>query len=381
MSNTVLGELLAELQQAVSSSPDEARLLAPASYRSQEFFDLEIKRIFETEWVCVGRTDHLENPGDFFTTTFLDEPLVVVRQDDGRIATFTNVCRHRYHTVAEGAGHASVFVCPYHKWTYNTDGSLRGAPGMERSTIARSACRLPEIRMEVWNRFVFVNLDSNAAPLKPRLASLDERLANYGIDEWAVSAIDDTRWQGNWKLGFENAIESYHHLGLHLDSLNAIMPALGTEFVCDDGTWGFHRTPYSEAYAHQTELVVPELAKALGPDDAGALNVFWIYPSFVLPMTPTFGNFLSFMPLSVGETRVYTGLCAPDEARITSSASDDGFNQQAQASLEHINSEDRAGAEKIQRASRSRFAGRGPMSTLELGVLYFHRYLAGKLAA
>ncbi len=273
-----------------------------------------------------------------------------------------------------------MFVCPYHKWTYNTDGTLRGAPGMEASAVDRSACRLPEIRTEVWNRFVFVNLDSNAAPLKPGLKSLDDRLANYGIDDWEVSAIHDSAWQGNWKLGFENAIESYHHLGLHLDSLNGIMPALGTEFVCDDGTWGLHRTPYTEAYTHQTELVVPNLAKALGPVDAGALNVFWIYPSFVLPMTPTFGNFLSFMPVSTAETRVYTGLCAPDEARTTSSVSDDAFNEQAQASLEHINEEDRGGMEKIQAASHSRFAGRGPMSPLELGVLYFHRYLAGKLA-
>ena len=259
-------------------------------------------------------------------------------------------------------------------------GTLRGAPGRDARAIDRSACRLPRLRTEVWNRFVFVNFDPDAAPLRPRLVSLDARLVNYGLDEWDVSAIDDSLWQGNWKLGFENAIESYHHLGLHLDTLNASMPALGTEFVCDDGVWGFHRTPYAEAYAQGTAAMVPNLVERLGPHDGAALNVFWIYPSFVLPMTPMFGNFLSFMPVSVSEARVYTGLCAPAEARSTGSVSREAFDAQAQASLETINSEDRAGTEKIQRASRSRFAGRGPMSPLELGVLYFHRYLASKLA-
>ena len=150
--------------------------LPPECYTSQEFFEqVERPAIFDREWLCVGRTERVPNPGDYYTITVVDEPLVVTRDHkDGEIHVLSAVCQHRGHLVVEGAGSCRIFQCPLHHWTYGTDGELRSAPTMsETPGFDRAKYALPRLRVEIWQGFIFVNFDEDAAPLAPRLTTLE----------------------------------------------------------------------------------------------------------------------------------------------------------------------------------------------------------------
>lgn len=373
-----LDEILEQLKDVSEGTPEDARMLDPSYYHSAELFELEKERIFSKEWICLARTEQIEKPGDFVTVQLLDEPIVIVRQEDGSVQALSNVCRHRYFPVAEGKGSTRFFACPYHKWTYKLDGSLMGAPGMKNSSFDQSKCRLPRLSTEVWMGFVFVNLDIDAEPLAPRLASLTQRIADYHLDQWQAPCIFDERWNGNWKLACENALDSYHHMGLHENSVQAIMPGLGTEFVEAHEAWNYHRTPFNELGIKQANEQAQEVVGRLEPRDALAMNAIFVYPNLVIPLLPTGANWLSFVPESIDRTWVFTGM-ALDKSILDPIDDHEAFGAATQKMLAGINQEDSLGTSELQRTTRSAFIERGPICEKELGVFYFYRYLARRL--
>ena len=127
-----VGEILEALAEIRDMGPDQARSMPPACYTSEDFLELEKEEIFRKEWICIGRVDEVPKPGDYFATELIDEPLIVVRGQDKKVRVLSNVCRHRSSVIAEGAGNKKNFVCPYHAWTYATDGQLLRAPYMDK---------------------------------------------------------------------------------------------------------------------------------------------------------------------------------------------------------------------------------------------------------
>ena len=373
-----LDEILEQLREVSETKLEDAQMLDPSYYHSAELFELERECIFYKEWICLARTEQLVNPGDFVTVRLLDEPIVIVRQEDGSIQALSNVCRHRYYPVAEGQGSAGFFACPYHKWTYKLDGTLIGAPGMSNSSFDQSTCRLPQLPTEVWMGFIFVNLDTNAEPLAPRLSSLTERVADYHLDRWQAPCLFDERWNGNWKLACENALDSYHHMGLHENSVQAIMPGLGTEFVEAHQAWNYHRTPFNELGVKQVNEQAPEVVARLKPHDALAMNAIFVYPSLVIPLLPTGANWLSFVPESIDRTWVFTGM-AMDNSLLDLIDDQEALGGAIQETLAGINREDSRGTSELQRTTRSAFIERGPICEKELGVFHFYEYLARRL--
>ena len=112
---------------------DTAETLPPECYTDDDFYNFEKEAVFNHEWLCVGREDWVKNPGDYFTTTIIDEPIIVVRDKDGAVRAMSSVCQHRAMLVAEGHGNTRGFVCAYHHWTYGLDGSLVSAPAMGKT--------------------------------------------------------------------------------------------------------------------------------------------------------------------------------------------------------------------------------------------------------
>jgi phenylpropionate dioxygenase-like ring-hydroxylating dioxygenase large terminal subunit len=253
-----------------------------------------------------------------------------------------------------------------------------GAPGMNNSSFDQSTCRLPELPTEVWMGFVFVNLDLNAEPLAPRLSSLTERIADYHLDKWKAPCIFDDRWNGNWKLACENALDSYHHMGLHENSVQAIMRGLGTEFVEAYKAWNYHRTPFNELGVNQANAQAPEVVARLEPRDALAMNAIFVYPNLVIPLLPTGANWLSFVPESIDRTWIFTGM-AMDKSILDPIDDHVALGVAIQKTLASINQEDSLGTSELQRATRSAFIERGAICEKELGVFHFYGYLARRL--
>ena len=102
--------------------------LAHGDYTSAATLALEDERIFQRSWVCLGHEADIGKPGDYTVEAILDHEVLIIRGDDGAVRAFHNVCRHRGHPVATGCGNARKLTCPYHAWTYASDGSLFYAP-------------------------------------------------------------------------------------------------------------------------------------------------------------------------------------------------------------------------------------------------------------
>src|SRR5437867_3012298 len=100
-------------------------------YVSAEILELDISRVFFTQWLYVGHESQIPEPGDFITYEIAGERIIVARTEGGSLKAFFNVCRHRgARIVPQACGNVPAFRCPYHSWTYGVDGTLMGAPGM-----------------------------------------------------------------------------------------------------------------------------------------------------------------------------------------------------------------------------------------------------------
>jgi phenylpropionate dioxygenase-like ring-hydroxylating dioxygenase large terminal subunit len=197
--------------------------LPAACYTSEAWFDFERRAIFDREWIAVGHHGNIPEPGDYVSIEILGEPLLVVRGEDRTVRVMSAVCRHRGHILGEASGNAHSFTCPFHGWTYDLAGQLTSAPEMNGTLsfadLKKTGC-LPRLRTEVWNGFIFVNFDGEAAPLAPRLKGLTALVANHGMSE--LASVPTVDWPGNawnWKFMQENALEPYHthylHAGIH----------------------------------------------------------------------------------------------------------------------------------------------------------------------
>ncbi len=149
-------------------------------YVDSTTFDLEKEKIFRRNWQIVGHAQQLAQPGDFFTTDLLGEPLLLVRGAQGELRGFYNVCRHRAGPPAEGCGSRKLFRCGYHGWTYGLDGKLISAPEFEgQPGFDAKDFTLAPVRAEEWFNLIFVNLDPDAEPLVKSLGELPARAERF----------------------------------------------------------------------------------------------------------------------------------------------------------------------------------------------------------
>ena len=165
---------IAELRANVSVPFERARAMPKSVYTSAAFAKAEEAHICAQEWLCAGRADALAKPGDYLTMVIAGEPVIILRDREGVLRGMSNVCRHRMSTLLEGRGNVRSIVCPYHAWTYNLDGSLRGAPAMARNeAFCKEDVKLPTVRVEDWQGWIMVTLNPDAAPVAERLAGVD----------------------------------------------------------------------------------------------------------------------------------------------------------------------------------------------------------------
>jgi len=174
---------------------------------------LEGERIFSRTWQYAGRADRVENPGDFFTCFAGQIPIVVVRDTEGVLRGFVNVCRHRGHLIAQGDGNRKALQCPYHAWTYDLDGTLRKAPRSEREPdFDQDGFSMLPVAIEAWGPMVFVNPDPDAGPLADALGPMRAKVAGSGLDLDRLRFRVRNDWEigCDWKVAIENYLECYH---------------------------------------------------------------------------------------------------------------------------------------------------------------------------
>lgn len=376
--------LLEELANTASAPLEQARSLPPACYSDASFLALELDRIFACEWLCIGRANDIPEAGDYLTFDAPQASVMAVRQKDGSIATLSRVCRHRGALLGEqGGGKAKGFVCPYHSWTYELDGRLRGAAAMSANTVFdRNACALPSFKTEIWEGFIFFSSAPDARPLAPRLADITQRVHAYRLAELRTAFVIEDVWDTNWKVAFENGTETYHHMGVHQQTLQPFFPTLGV--ICEPGTdsYNLHVAPAAESFDFDRPSAggpgATQLNAALTEQELSRLLIVGIYPGLALVFAGSSVNWFSFTPRGVRQTGLRVGWLAPPryfaDANIGERIAHD------RATLEAILAEDKASCSAVQRGLESRDAVAGPLSPIERTIAEFVRYLARRLA-
>jgi phenylpropionate dioxygenase-like ring-hydroxylating dioxygenase large terminal subunit len=337
----------------------EGRALPAACYRDPELFELEIERVLRPAWSAIARWDTLPNAGDYSTQNLYGEPLVIVRGEDEKLRVFSNVCRHRAHTVASDSGNAKSLVCPYHRWTYGLDGQLRGAPFMEDTKgFDRADCALPQMKTEIWQGFLMVSLEPEPEPFAENLAGLDARLESFPLDEMVTFAVLDFDSAWNWKVMVDNFMESYHHLGIHADTLQKTNPAKGTYAGEAVGPYSILENP--------------------GLGDSGSFLVAQVFPTLLFSVIDEV-PFAVWYEMQIDRhdhfhLRIHA--FAPREL-----AESEAAVQALSETLLNIHLEDIPACEAVQRGIASRLWEPGLLNGRENCLKQFHAYLADRLEA
>jgi len=194
-------------------------------FADPEIFRAEQERIFAHTWQYAAPTSWVSEPGEFATCHAGLVPIVVVRDHDGRLNGFVNICRHRATEVAQGRGKRETLQCPYHAWTYGLDGALRAAPRSDlEPCFDRDALGLLPVSVDTWGPFVFVNSDPEAEPLAATLGDLPEVVASHGLDVEALAFRRRYPYElrANWKIAVENYLECYHCAVNHPGFVDAV---------------------------------------------------------------------------------------------------------------------------------------------------------------
>jgi phenylpropionate dioxygenase-like ring-hydroxylating dioxygenase large terminal subunit len=268
-------------------------------YQSPEQFEQERKRIFNRYPIFVGLSTELAEPGSWRTLEVAGTPILLTRDQDGRLRALLNVCQHRGVTVARGCGKgARRFTCPFHGWTYDIEGNLVGMPGAEGFAEVRREDRgLIELPAEERYGMMFAAANPEAHfRLEDYLGGLGEHFESFGLASWkSVAAVHEHRIKANWKVVWGTHCETYHFATLHRDSVGPIVHS--NTSLAD--FYGDHALMTSTLRSIDTLRELPEAE--WHPVDDGHINLnYRLFPT--LSMSVVFGNRLEVFTVFPGDT-------------------------------------------------------------------------------
>jgi Rieske 2Fe-2S family protein len=285
------------------------RTLPGPSYTSEAEFARERERVLLPGWFCVGRADGLAEPGCYLAADVCGESIIVTRADDGGLAGYYNLCRHRGSRLVPTAGCQPAVSgrfpgsvrCPYHAWTYALDGTLRAAPFLPALREYRAALSLHRVDVATWGGFVFARLEPLADPatagpgdsLEATVGEIADRTAAYPLAGLRSGARLRYDVAANWKVILENYNECYHCGPVHPE-LCELVPAFrrgggdvdwaagiphrpGATTFTSTGTTcraPFPGLPEEARTRHFGELVLPNLMLSLSADHVAAFTVW-----------------------------------------------------------------------------------------------------------
>ena len=289
-----------------STTVTDAKTLPQRYFISPEIFAEEQAGVFSNHWLLVGHQSRIAKPGDFFLTNVAGESVIVIRDQESKVRGFFNVCRHRGTRLKEeSCGHVAAIQCPYHAWTYSLDGRLTGAPHMDETPgFNKVDYSLNRVRVELFEGFIFLNLDGHAAPLEKWLAPLAGKFSHWNLPSLRSAKRIDYEVRANWKLIFENYSECYHCPGVH-PMLSKVSPYDSAENDLTDGPFlgGFMQISKGRSLTVSGEACALAVGEIKGAD---AHRVFYysIFPNMLLSMHPDYVLVHQILPQSAERTSI-----------------------------------------------------------------------------
>lgn len=392
--NVPLDEILREVQSTADCPLAQGRTLPAEVYTKAEFLDWEVEQVLGKGWVCLVHCSSIPNPGDFVNLDVLGEPLIVVHGKEGELRVLSRVCPHRAMDIMppgfgydghgpadarEGkhdCGHTRLFLCPYHHWSFELDGKLKGCPEMHKAEqFCRDQIGLKTFRSEVWNGFIFLNLSGDAEPVAEQYAELDGDLAGWNIS--GMTTVIEQEWDCpfNWKVLVENFMEGYHHLGAHCKTLQPLMPAKNTWTEAERAHSIRVNLPFKQAAAISEEGDFPPIP-TLGAEHRRQMAVFLGQPTFLLFTAADRVFWYRIDPIAPDRSRLLTTCLVNDEA-----LADPRYCEKiamARKMLVEFHLEDMEVCTAVQRGFYAQGYQRGRLSHLEMPIWLIQRYLAAR---
>jgi choline monooxygenase len=350
---------------------EHAQTIPSLWYSDPEIYRAECRHVFGNTWQLAGRLNQLSEPGSFLTTDIAGEPILVLRDAEGTLRAFFNVCRHRAAPVVpEAAGKATRLRCRYHGWTYDLAGRLRGAPEFEGvADFEREQHGLVSLAVAVWGPFVWVHPEPMSQPLAEFLVPLPQRTADVGLDALRWVARREYQLACNWKVFVDNYLDGGYHV-------NTVHPGLAG--IVD---YAHYRTEI----AGNTSVQISPLRPAEGPGEASAVGqvrtgnmayYWWVFPNLMINLYQGVMDTNLVLPLGPDRCRVIFDFYF---AR-TDGPTAEHFMAESVAVAHQIQLEDVAICEEVQRGLASRSFDTGRFSVRREGAGYhFHCLLARHL--
>jgi choline monooxygenase len=362
-----------------------AQTLASRFYTDPHILEIEREKIFRRTWQLVGTLDQpcgevvvpgegaaegkkvkrtIADPESYFTADVAGEPIIVVRDKEGVLRAFSNVCRHRAGPIALGSGCKNVLRCQYHGWTYTLDGRLIGTPDVEGvEFFDRSTMGMVPLRLEVWEDFIFVSFHLNAddeplESLATYLGKIPEQARGFQFAGLQLAERRDYVINCNWKVYVDNYLEGYH--------IPIVHPSLFRELDYPK-YWTETKRMYSIQHAP-----VKRSERLRGDDD---VQYYWIFPNLMLNVYADNFSTNLILPLGHGRTRtVFEWFFRDPEQARREIDSTIAFSDEIQI-------EDIGICEAVQRGLASATYDSGRYSPQrENGVHHFHGLYAGMMA-
>ncbi|MEU9451902.1 ring-hydroxylating oxygenase subunit alpha [Streptomyces sp. NPDC048277] len=350
--------------------PARSMSLRSEAYVDPKWFDAELKTVFARTWQWVCHVENVKKPGSYVAVTVAGMPVVVVRDRAEVLRAFYNVCKHRAHELLSGSGIARNIVCPYHAWTYDLGGGLRAARRADRmETFDKSEICLDQVLVEEFGGFVYVNLDTAAAPLAQQAPDLAAEIAHWAPDVAELTHAKRLTYElrSNWKNVVDNFLECYHCHVAHKEFVDLV--DMDTYEVRTHGIWSSHF-----AEAGNTANSAYDVSGATVKEHA----VWWLWPNTCLLRYPGRGNFMVLQILPAGPERTletwdfYFETPELNDAEVESVKYIDGVLQQQDIAL----------VESVQRGMRTPAFDQGRIvydpsgsGLSEHGVHHFHGLL------
>lgn len=291
-----------------TSAELEGRLTLPRRYYADAaYFADELESLYVENWICAGRVGQLARTGDYFLREVAGESIIFVRDSEGRINAFFNVCRHRGTRICEKAEgtFAARIQCGYHGWTYGLDGRLLAAPHMEQAEFCPGDYPLVGVKCDAWEGHLFVNISKDAGPLESHLLDLGERFRPWRMQDLCLFHRKSYDVKCNWKLLVVNYNECLHCPILH-PLLNKMTHYLSGQ-----------NSPPQKVYVGGSMDLRPgvetmsvdgkrrrDCLPGLGEPDRLRVHYYTIYPNLFLSLHPDYMMTHTLWPRAVDRTEV-----------------------------------------------------------------------------
>ncbi|MGV0741794.1 aromatic ring-hydroxylating oxygenase subunit alpha [Mycolicibacterium sp. XJ870] len=215
--STVDGQAGVRPQDAIGAPPQRPTLVSADRYYSPAFAQLEVERMWPRVWQVACTVDHVAEPGDYFEYRCGPYSVLIIRGEDEILRAFQNACRHRGNALCTGSGSELREVkCGYHGWTWDLAGMLKRIPNRKGfGAVHMSEFPLLPVKVEAWERLVFVNLDVDAIPLADYLEAVPQDIAWCGLGDFRCYATMTIEVDANWKTIADGYSETYHVQTLH----------------------------------------------------------------------------------------------------------------------------------------------------------------------